>query len=282
MIRTRFLAASCLALCTATTILAQTLDVAQLPGGISVTITRLAQDSVQVLSANGNELLRAHSITVETDLIDAGGQTAGLLVQAASQDPACPALPYALTVQFDQPWLRGPLGRPCTAYAAATYPGGAILFSVPQLHADGDAMLFDLQQGYFRLGPIAFAPQPDRGWDALDGEVGGYNDLSPLDLYAAQPVYEDLADMWGETLFVFAQHLASRTAPIIQGNVLLQTGCLPSQCAFAIGMLAVDPANEAIYAAYFNEGAPDARPAIEDWPEEARAIYERWRAGDYR
>ncbi|MBV6659285.1 MAG: hypothetical protein KI785_16090, partial [Devosiaceae bacterium] len=132
------------------------------------------------------------------------------------------------------------------------------------------------------LGTLRYAPQPARGWDALDAEVGGYSDLSTLDLYAAEPVYAALASGWGDQLFVFARHLATRTVPIIEGNLLLQTGCLPGQCAFAIGMLAVDPGRETVYAAFLNEGAPDARPALEDWSDEARAVYDRWREGGYR
>ena len=280
---TRLARLACLALLLPTgSALAQTIDVASLPSGIDVTITRLPNENVQVLMAGGTELLRAHSITIELDLADAGGGPAGLIVQAASDDPACPAAPYGLTAAFGAPWLRGPIGQPCTPYVAASYPGGAILFSLPQLHADGDAVLFDVEAGPYRLGPIAFAPQPTRGWDALDGEVGGYNDLSPIDLYAAQPVYEALVAQWQGELFAFAQHLASRTVPQIEGNLLFQTGCLPQQCAFAIGMLAVDPASEQVYAAYFNEGAPAIRPPLEDWSPQAVALYDAWRAGDLR
>ena len=278
----RPLAATALAALVAVPASAQTIDVAQLPGGVDLTITRLAEEGVQVLAANGTEILRAPAITIALDLVDVGGQPAGLIVQAASDDPACASVPYAVTLQFGSPWLRGPIGQPCTPYTAALYPGGAILFSAPQLHTDGDAVLFDLEQGAYRLGPIRFAPQPGRGWDALDAEVGGYSDLSSLDLYAAEPVYAALAALWGDGLFVFAQHLATRTVPQIEGNYLLQTGCLPAQCAFAIGMLAVDPASESIYAAYFNEGAPDIRPGLDEWPEAARAIYDTWREGGYR
>ncbi|MEQ8655944.1 MAG: hypothetical protein RIC24_01385 [Hyphomicrobiales bacterium] len=261
---------------------AQTIDVAQLPGGIDLTITILTDENVQVLSANGNEILRAPAITIDLDMFDINGEPAGLIVQAAAEDPACPASPYGVTVQFGQPWLQGPIGQLCVPYASAGYPGGAILFSPPELYRDGDAVMFDLEQGAYRLGPISYAPQEGRGWDALDGEVGGYNDLSALDLYAAQPVYDALWDKWQDELSIFARHLGTRTIPVIEGNFLLQTGCLPGQCAFAIGMLAVNPASEEVYSAFLNEGAPDIRPPLEEWSADAQNLYERWSAGEFR
>ncbi len=277
------LALACLAFLAPSTLLhAQTIDVAQLPGGIDLTITLLADENAQVLAANGTEILRAPAITIDLDLVDTNGEAAGLIVQAAAEDPACAASPYGITIQFGQPWLHGPIGQPCIPYASAGYPGGALLFSPPELYRDGDAVMLDLEQGAYRLGPIAYAPQEGRGWDALDGEVGGYNDLSTLDLYAARPVFDALQAAWQDELTVFARHLGSRTIPVIEGNFLLQTGCLPGQCAFAIGMLAVDPAQETIYSAFLNEGAPAIRPPLEEWSPEAQSLYERWSAGEFR
>ena len=288
---TRFAAASVFLACFATILpvnapQAQTLDVITLTdeqgASVDVTITRDAEHSEQVLASGGTELARAPSLVSDLMLTDTEGNTVGAILYVGVEDQACPAEPHALTLAFGTPWLDGPIGEPCMAYAAATYPGGAMLFSQPQLHRDGDAVLFDLEQGAHRLGPISYAPQNGRGWDALDAEVGGYSELSPLDLYAAEPVYDGIHAMWGDELNAFAQHLASRTIPQIEGGFLLQTGCLPGQCAFAIGMLAVDPAREAIYSAYFNEGAPASRPDLAEWPPEARAIYDRWREGDFR
>lgn len=124
--------------------LAQTLDAMPLAGGIQATITDLPQERLQALAVGGVEVLRAPSITVELQLIDARGQAAGIIVQAASPDPACAAAPYALTLQFGAPWLRGPLGQHCTPYFTSGYPGGAVLVSAPQLHQDGDALIFDI------------------------------------------------------------------------------------------------------------------------------------------
>lgn len=277
------LALACLALSLPSSLLkAQTIDVAQLSGGIDLTITILADENAQVLAANGTEILRAPAITIDLDLVDVNGEMAGLIVQAAAEDPACPASPYGVTIEFGQPWLQGPIGQHCIPYASASYPGGAILFSPPELYRDGDVVMFDLEQGPYRLGPITYAPQPDRGWDALDGEVGGYNDLSAIDLYASQPVYDALLETWQDELGIFARHLGSRTIPVIEGNFLLQTGCLPGQCAFAIGMLAVDPASEQVYSAFLNEGAPATRPPLEQWSSDAQGLYERWSAGEFR
>jgi hypothetical protein len=126
---------ACLALFWPTSSLhAQTIDVAQLPGGIDLTITRLADQNAQVLAANGNEILRAPAITIDLDLLDINGECCRIaIVQAAADDPACPASPYGVTIQFGQPWLQGPIGQPCLPYASAGYPGGAILFSPPEL-----------------------------------------------------------------------------------------------------------------------------------------------------
>ncbi|MEM6382218.1 MAG: hypothetical protein AAF739_06045 [Pseudomonadota bacterium] len=265
-----------------TSVPAQTLDVFTLTGDVDVTITVDSATNEQILTSSGNEIIRAPVIVRDAPILQVDSGTAGHVLYVDQGEEGCAASPYVLTVSFGEPWLQGPIGLPCTPYAAATYPGGAILFSPPELHADGDAVMFDLEAGPIRLGPIVYAPQPGRGWDALDAEVGGYSDLAALDLYAAEPVYADLNEQWGDGLFVFAQHLRTRSLPQIEGNFLIQTGCLPSQCSFAIGLIAVDPANEQVYSAFFNEGAPDARPAIEQWSDDARAIYDTWREGGFR
>lgn len=274
--------ASLCAMLLATPASAQTLDVIQLADGLDLTIARDSANNEQVLLSGGSELLRAPAIIADLLIPRADGQPAGMILYADSSEPGCAPAIYTVTSTFGAPWLRGPVGAPCLTYVAAVHPGGAVLISPPELAMPGDAYIFDLEAGAYRLGPIGYAPQTNRGWDALDGEVGGYSDLSALDLYAANPVYEEMTTLWGDDLFVFAQHLRTRTVPQIEGDFLIQTGCLPSQCAFAIGLLAVDPAQETVYSAFFNEGAPDVRPPLEEWSEGALALFEAWREGAFR
>ncbi|MEO0385369.1 MAG: hypothetical protein AAF234_17625 [Pseudomonadota bacterium] len=262
--------------------LAQTLDVISLTGGSDLTITRDGETGEQSLVAGETVLLSAPVITRDLLIENADGEPAAAVLYADSGEAGCAPAAWVVTVEFGTPWARGPIGDPCLPYLATARPGIITFVSQPDLAQTGDAIIFPIDEQIMRLGPIVYAPQADRGWDALDGEVGGYNDLSTLDLYAAQPVYDALWDKWQEELSLFARHIGTRTIPVIEGDFLLQTGCLPSQCAFAIGMLAVDPAQEVVYSAFLNEGAPDIRPPLEDWSTDARSIYERWSSGEFR
>lgn len=262
--------------------LAQTLDVISLPDGIDLTITRDADTGTQALVAGETVLLSAPVITRDLIVTNQDGDPAAVVVYADNDEPSCPPIAWVVTVEFGTPWARGPIGDPCQPYVATARPGTVSFVSAPDLARPGDAISFSIDEQIVRLGPIVYAPQPGRGWDALDGEVGGYNDLSTLDLYAAQPVHDALWTTWQEELAIFARHLGTRTIPVIEGDFLLQTGCLPSQCAFAIGMLAVNPASETVYSAFLNEGAPDIRPPLEEWSADAQNLYERWSAGEFR
>lgn len=262
--------------------LAQTLDVISLAGGSDLTITRDGETGEQSLIAGETILLSAPVITRDLLVENGDGEPAAAVLYADSGEAGCAPEAWVVTVEFGTPWARGPIGDPCLPYLATARPGIITFVSQPDLAQTGDAIIFAIDEQIVRLGPIVYAPQADRGWDALDGEVGGYNDLSTLDLYAAQPVYDALWEKWQDELSLFARHIGTRTIPVIEGDFLLQTGCLPSQCAFAIGMLAVDPASEQVYSAFLNEGAPDIRPPLEDWSTDARSIYERWTAGEFR
>ncbi|MBV6658152.1 MAG: hypothetical protein KI785_10350, partial [Devosiaceae bacterium] len=123
----------------ATPAAAQTLDVITLDGDIAVTINRNGETGEQTLMAGDQELLRAPTIVADLVMTDLSGNAAGIVLYADTGDPACAAAPHALTLQFGVPWVQGPLGEPCLPYAAAAYPGGAILFSTADLYRDGDA-----------------------------------------------------------------------------------------------------------------------------------------------
>lgn len=261
---------------------AQTLDVVPLAGGGDLTIMRDSETGTQSLNAGETVLLTAPVITRDLIISDREGEPAAVVFYADSGEPGCAPAPWVVTVEFGTPWARGPIGDPCVPYLATARPGTVTFLSPPNLGLPGDAIAFDIDDQIVRLGPIVYAPQADRGWDALDGELGGYNDLSTLDLYAAQPVYDALLASWSTEISIFTRHLGIRTIPVIEGNFLLQTGCLPGQCGFAIGMLAVDPIREEVYSAFFNEGAPDIRPPLDTWSAEAQALYERWAAGEFR
>ncbi|CAN0462004.1 unnamed protein product, partial [Ectocarpus fasciculatus] len=126
-------------------------------------------------------------------------------------------------------------------------------------------------------GPVGYAPQAALTWaDVPSSPSNG------TDLYAYPPVHAQLVPLWGQDLFVFAQHLSARNSPAQGSGLVYQTGCILTQCAFAIGLVAVDPTNQSVFSAYLNEGAPDIRPPLDAWSEEALEIYEAWRAGDLR
>ncbi len=261
---------------------AQTLDVFTLEGGVDVTIQLNSQTNQQDLVADGAILLSAPSITRDLPILGPQGEQAAVIVYAASDQEGCAASPYVVSADFGVAWPQGPIGIPCLAYLATARTSTAAFISPPDLGQDGDAVVFDLRDGVVPLGPIVYAPQETRGWDALDAEVGGYSDLSTLDLYAAAPVYDALVDLWGPELFIFGRHLSTRTVPIVDGNFLLQSGCLSGQCGFTLGLLAVDVTQERVYSAYFNEGAPDVRPPLEEWSAPAQALFDRWREGEFR
>ncbi len=275
MIRTALLL---LALTTAAN--AQTLDVIAMPGGSDLTITVDSETGQQALMAGEETLLVAATITGDLTVQNRDGEPIGAVVFAESGEPGCAPSPYVITLEFGVPWPQGPLGIQCLPYVATARPGIVTFISPPDLAQDGDLIAFTTNDGPVRLGTLSYAPQENRGWDALDAEVGGYSDMRQLDLYAAQPVLDALEALWADDLFAFAQHLRTRSIPVQEGNFLFQSGCMPGQCAFAIGLLAVDPGQEQVYSAYFNEGAPDIRPPIEEWSEEATALFDRWRAGE--
>jgi hypothetical protein len=281
MIRTTLLLLALTTGVTATTgATAQTLDVIAMPGGNDLTITVDSETGQQALMAGDQALLVAATITGDLVVEDAAGEPIGVVIFAESGEPGCAPSPYVVALEFGLPWPQGPLGIACLPYVATARPGIVTFISPPDLAQDGDLMAFTPDDGPVRLGALSYTPQETRGWDALDAEVGGYSDMRSLDLYAAQPVYDALAGLWNEELFNFAQHLRTRSIPVMDGNMLYQSGCMPGQCAFAIGLLAVDPGQERVYSAFFNEGAPDIRPPLEEWSDDATALFERWRAGE--
>ncbi|MEM1288183.1 MAG: hypothetical protein AAGH60_07515 [Pseudomonadota bacterium] len=261
---------------------AQTLDVIELKGGIALTIVVDSATGQQTLIHDGVELLRAPSIATGPTITDPEGTAAAIVLTSASPEEGCPAERRVVSAEADSVFLSAPIGAFCTAYTVTTSPGTAIFLAEPELHQAGEVVRFDLNNGQSLVGPVVYAPQPNRGWESLRAQTEGFDPLSQDDLYAAQPVYDALLELWDEDIFILAQHLATRTVPLQTGDLLIQSGCLPSQCAFAIGLLAVDPVSEAIYSAFFNEGAPDVRPDLDAWPDPARDVFERWRAGEFR
>lgn len=261
---------------------AQTLDVINLRDDVALTIVVDAETDDQALVRDGVEIFRASTIITGPAILDKEGQLGGVVLTSASPTEGCPAERRVVSAQFGDVLVSAPIGTPCVAYTVTTSPDLALFLSEPELHQAGEVIRFDLDLGQRVIGPVVYAPQPNRGWESLRAQTEGYDPVSEDDLYAAWPVYEAMLGLWDQDVFILAQHLATRTVPTQVGDLLIQSGCLPSQCSFAIGLLAVDPASESVYTAFFNEGAPDVRPALENWPDPARDVFERWRAGEFR
>ncbi|MEM1286560.1 MAG: hypothetical protein AAGH43_14345 [Pseudomonadota bacterium] len=281
MLRSLHFGLTTLALSYAAPLVAQTLDTLMLTGGHALTITLDQDGGLQTLRAGDTVLATASNIARGAVLPNADDEIAAAVFRLQGDTEECPPAPMVVSVHDGVLEATPPLGRGCTRYDISVGERALVFVSPPDLHAAGDAFLFDLDRRLTVLGPIGYRPQPTWGWDRLSRMLADHNDAELADdLYAHAPVFDALLQLWDDELFLFAQHLAARTFPTAEGDLLYQSGCVPGQCTFAIGLLVADPATETVYAAYFNEGAPDVRPPVAEWSEAARELFERWRSGD--
>ena len=256
---------------------AQTLDALTLTDGIAITITRDRETGEQTLRAGNTVLYTARSIQRSTPFMRDDGEIDGALFYALNGDEGCPAIPLVVHAENGTPVSSGMLGQPCTAYDVAAAERRVQLINRPELHRLGEAFAYDLDEGLITYGPVGYAPQAGLEWNDVSSST-----TDGTDLYAYPPVHAQLVPLWGQDLFLFAQHLSARDQPAELSGLYYQTGCIVGQCAFAIGLVIADPADQSVYSAYLNEGAPDIRPPLDAWNDEARQIYEAWRAGDLR
>lgn len=262
---------------------AQTLDTVMLTGGHAITITLDRDGGLQTLRAGETVLATASNITRGAVLTDTQDQVTAAIFRLQGDTEECPPAPMVVSVHDGLLEATPPLGRSCRRYDASVGDGQLVFISPPDLHEAGDAFLFDQTLRLQVLGPIGYRPQPAWGWDRLALALEQTDEDAQIDdLYAHAPVFDELLRLWEGDLFIFAQHLATRTYPMSGEGVLYQSGCIPDQCAFAIGLLVAEPQTQAVYAAFFNEGAPDVRPPLTEWSEPAQAIFEAWRAGELR
>lgn len=272
----RSLAITIFALCV-TGATAQTLDAITLSDGIALTITRDRQTGEQALRSGDTVLQTARSIQRSTSFVRGDGEIDGVLFYVLGDEENCPAAPLVAQVVDRTLVSSGALGQPCTAYDVAVTQRRAQFINPPELHRLGEAFAYDLDAGLITYGPVGYAPQAGLGWDDVSASVS-----IGRDLYAYPTVHAQLVPLWGQDLFVFAQHLSERNEPAQRSELFYQTGCILTQCTFAIGLIIADPEDQSVYSAYLNEGAPDIRPPLDAWSEAAREIYEAWRAGDLR
>ncbi|MEM6712593.1 MAG: hypothetical protein AAF590_09965 [Pseudomonadota bacterium] len=260
---------------------AQTLDTLTLTGGHALTITLDLDGGLQTLRAGDEVLATASNVARGAVLTDGNGEIGAAVFRLQGDTEECPPAPMVVSVHAGVLEATPPLGIACRRYDVSVGAGELVFISQPDLHEAGDAFLFNLNDRIRVLGPIGYQAQPDWGWDRLTSalERAGESEFFD-DLYAHAPVFDALLQLWGDELFLFAQHVAARTFPTADGDLLYQAGCVPGQCAFAIGLLVTEPSTETVYAAFFNEGAPDVRPPMAQWSEPAKALFDTWRSGD--
>lgn len=259
-------------------LLAQTIDTLTLTGDLALTVVRDSDGATQTLMAAGEPLVSAKTITRALEIADDAGAPAAAVFLLDDGQEDCAPTPLVVSSREGRAFNSGRLGSPCLAYTLSSGNRQAVFLNAPDFHRLGEVFAFQLGRGVQSIGPIGYAPQPDWTWDLLrqNAEAPGQ------DLFAYAPVHERLVELWQNDLFVYAQHLGARGLPASSGSFFYQPGCILAQCTFAIGLLAVDPANEQVFSAYLNEGAPDVRPPLEEWSEPALVLYESWRSGDLR
>lgn len=270
-----------------TVVSAQTLDTVTLSdgsgdGSVALTIVRNPSSGTQQLVWNGQVIEEAVTITRGPSFTNRVGATDGALFYLLLHREDCPPTPIVVQAVAGEavrrePLSSGRLGAPCATLDVAATDRHVQIIAPPDLYRDGLALAYDLDLGLQVYGAVRYAPQPRLGWEHVTASLE-----TGTDLYAHTPVFDALQTLWGADLFLFAQHLASRSAPATQDGLIYQPGCILAQCAFAIGLLAVDPASETVYSAYLNEGAPDIRPPLDQWSASAMALYEAWRSGELR
>jgi hypothetical protein len=149
-----------------------------------------------------------------------------------------------VTVEFGTPWLHGPDRPAVPTLCGNRISGHGDPFQPTHLaQRDGDA-LSPSRSGTSKSS--AWAPLSTPRKQAAAGMRSMARSAVTMIFPRSISMRHSRCTMrcgWpGAMNSVFARHLGSRTIPVIEGDFLLQTGCLPGQCAFAIGMLAVDPA----------------------------------------
>lgn len=256
---------------------AQTIDTLTLTGDVALTIVRDNDGATQTLMADGEPLISAQAITRTLEIFNEAGEP-GAAVFLLNEGEDCAPTPLVVSSRDGRAFNSGRLGTPCLAYDISSGDGQAIFLNTPDFNRLGDIFSFQLGRGVQTIGPIGYAPQPDWTWDVLRQHLEAPSE----DLFAYAPVHARLVELWQNDLFVYAQHLGERRLPANSGTFFYQPGCIPSQCTFAIGLLAIDPQNEQVFSAFLNEGAPDIRPPLEEWSEPALVLYESWRRGDLR
>lgn len=239
--------------------------------GGQLTITQPEQDGEKVLSYDGKRL--ASNYDVFFDKIVKIGDVNVALVDVGDGGNQCgPAKVIvwkpeggtiqSTTVEQDE------CGAPPSAVS-----DNAIYF-VPYL-LPGDekpALQWSPASGLTISGNLTYMPEPGTDWKDIDPSK--YDNI--IDAFHNEAVYKAAQAVLGDTMPDMATSLlvgggTERTA----SGAFYATGCVPHDCGGNDGFMAVDPVKHMVYFARRGDnGEPDARPPLKDWPADIKKAYD--------
>ena len=243
-------------------------------GGLALEVVEDTDNFQRVLTAGGTELARDFYVDIYGTILGPSGEPEAAVVAVGGGGNACaPALRVVIAAEGEAR-ISDPVGPECTSYQVFFDDYFALFLARPTPAEDGEVILYSVDGGFDWQGVLAFQAFPGTGFASLAGFDG-----HPLDLLRNADVLGAVEALWGAERRTFARYLGTASNVTTRSGYLVGAGCLPHSCGYTIGLILVDVPGRKVFTAYFNEGAPDVRPALSQWPLTARALYEQWRHG---
>lgn len=231
-------------------------------GELTVTET---EDFEKILAFDGRELARDYFVMFDR-IASVGGTDVAFFSVGPGGNACAPAAVMVWKPQAGEV-TSAALDDECDTPAAAI--SDYEVFFVPYLlpGATADVRVWNPQEGFRMHGRIAYAPEPDTGWDTLDQAALSH----PMDLFRNAAIYAAAQSLLGDELGDVALGLGTSSMPTEAGGLLYARGCVPHACGGSDTFMVVDRDAQALY--FAQQGDQKSYwPARDQWPQAAAAL----------
>jgi hypothetical protein len=232
--------------------------------GGTLTITE-TEDLDKVLAFDGKELARNYVVFYDKT-VEVNGTKAALFAVGDGGNQCGPA-EVLVWKQADGDIRTQAVGEECGAPPAAITDSS--IYFVPYLlpGATDAVQQWAPDTGLQVVGTIAYAPQPDTGWEDLDPTKFEYM----IDAMKNAAVYAQAQQLLGDQLLDLVTGLQTGgSTETTQSGIYYASGCVPHACGSADSFMAIDPKAKRLYFAQQGDDPqkPSTWPTLDGWPDE--------------
>jgi len=227
-------------------------------------------DMQTVLRVDGRQIHENQYVTFEEIAV-----VAGIPVVVGSSSPggnACEGSPFVISFPADKaPRLDGPIDS--CRLIRYEIEADRIVFTTPA-SATNPGQAWEWTPAGFEKGPsVAFSPDRTKGWDELRSREVDH----PADLLSYGEVADQIFSLLGSDRDDVLPIVEGVGSAEYRGDFLVGSSCLPHSCSLIEQITVASLQDRRVFVAWKLEDKPIVvRPAVGDWPSEARRALAEW------